>query len=104
MADINRKAPYKCQNNFPLEAALLWACLPSVSSLLCALKRLCDQMMDNGYPRQLLHRLLYSAPNSPRNLEEAQDRAVQEAPAPAFGSFPYIANLSHKFIKLFRDH
>ena len=85
-----------------LKKRILDICHPS--KVKNALKRLCDQMMDNGYPRQLLHRLLYSAPNSPRNLEEAPDRAVQEAPAPAFGSFPYIENLSHKFIKLFRDH
>ena len=69
-----------------------------------ALQRLLDILKLNGYPKGMLGRLLFERTGERPN--RAIESVDQNSPATVvkFASIPYIENLSHKLINLFKSY
>ena len=69
-----------------------------------ALQRLQDILILNGYPRGFISRLLFDhtrerpSRNLESNVQNTQDQTIK------FATVPYIENLSHKLINLFKTY
>lgn len=84
-----------------------------------ALRRLRDQLLDNGYKKSWLNKLIFSTPINQENLHSRREHQAQEQQADTiqtnvtnniennrqvfYSKLPYIENLTNKITKIFKD-